>query len=199
MKQTPSVEIHPLTPDRWRDFAALFDTNSITRDCWCMWFREPSAAYRANKGAKNRAAFRAVVKRDVPPGVIAYVDGKPAGWCAVAPRADYTRLARSRTLAPVDDAEVWSITCFFIGRAARGRGVSRALIDAAVDLAAEHGARIVEAYPVDTSGKRIAPDAAYHGLASTFTAAGFKEVIRRSATRPIMRHTIAVRRGRARR
>jgi GNAT superfamily N-acetyltransferase len=155
-----------------------------------MWFRETTAEYRDRKGAKNRAAFRAIVKRGVPPGVLAYVDGRPAGWCAVAPRPEYTRLARSRTLAPVDDAEVWSITCFFIGAEARGRGVSTALLRGAVELAAAHGARIVEAYPVDTGGKRIAADAAYHGLASTFRAAGFEEVTRRSAQRPIMRRAV---------
>lgn len=181
------VEIRPLTAERWRDLAALFSRSKVTSGCWCMWFREPAAAYRANYGAKNRAAFRSIVRRGPAPGVLAYVDGKVAGWSAVAPRAEYVRLARSRTLAPVDDAPVWSITCFFIDRAARGRGVSKALIEGAAALAAEHGARLLEAYPVDPGGGRIAPDAAYHGLASAFRAVGFEEVARRSPKRPIVR------------
>lgn len=152
-----------------------------------MWFRETNTEYRANRGAPHRDAFRRVVKAGPPPGVLAYADGWPAGWCAVAPREAYGRLRRSRPLAPVGDAPVWSITCFFIDGAHRGRGIGRALIEAATKLAAEHGARIVEAYPVDTGGRRIADDDAYHGVASQFASAGFTEVARRTPRRPIMR------------
>ena len=152
-----------------------------------MWFRETNAEFRASHGTRNHDAFRRIVKAGPPPGVLAYVDGEPAGWCAVAPRETYSRLRRSRPLAPVDDAPVWSITCFFIDAAYRGRGIGRALIEAAARLAAEQGGRIVEAYPVDTMGRRIAASDAYHGVASQFALAGFAEVARRTPRRPIMR------------
>ncbi len=184
------LETHPLTPDRWRDLSALFRRDRVTNDCWCMWFRETNAEYRSNRGDGHRQAFRRIVRAGPPPGVLAYVDGRPAGWCAVAPREAYGRLRRSRPLAPVDDAPVWSITCFFIDSAHRGRGVGRALIEAAGKLAAEHGGRIVEAYRVDTMGRRIADDEAYHGVASQFAAAGFDEVARRTPRRPIMRRAV---------
>jgi GNAT superfamily N-acetyltransferase len=119
-------------------------------------------------------------------GLLAYDGGEPVGWVAVEPREAYPRLARSRTLAPVDDAPVWSITCFFVARPHRGKGLTRALVEAAVRHAREHGARIVEAYPVIPRGERA--DAwMYHGSASTFLDLGFVEVARRSATRPIVR------------
>src|SRR5262245_42428721 len=103
------IETHPLTPERWRDLAALFETSSTTRTCWCTWFRQSTADYRANAGAANKREFKRVVeKSDAPPGILAYVDGKAAGWCAVAPREVYPRLARSRMLKPVDDQRVWS-------------------------------------------------------------------------------------------
>ena len=187
---SPVVETRPLTPDRWRDLSALFRRDRVTSDCWCMWFRETNAEFRTNQGVKNREAFRRIVNAGPPPGVLAYVDGQPAGWCAIAPREAYGRLRRSRTLAPVDDTPVWSITCFFIDRAHRGHGIGRALIEAATALAAEHGARIVEAYPVDTAGRRISDDDAYHGVAAQFASAGFAEVARRQERRPIMRRSI---------
>lgn len=153
-----------------------------------MWFRVSSQTYRANGGTKNRGAFEQVVRTaDAPPGVLAYLDGKPAGWCAVAPREAYPRLRRSPILKPVDDEPVWSITCFFIAGDARGRRLSRELLDAAVSLAQQHGAMLVEGYPVDPSATAVSADAAYHGLESWFESAGFTEAARRRPARPIMR------------
>jgi GNAT superfamily N-acetyltransferase len=185
------IETHPLTPDRWPDFAALFETSSTTRHCWCTWFRQSTADYRANGGAANKRAFRRVVENsDAPPGVLAYVDNKPAGWCAVAPREAYPRLERSRTLKPVDNQRVWSVTCFFIGSQARRMGVGHALLAAAVDLAYEHGARIVEGYPL-VPGRKLRSDEAYVGVRSLFEKAGFVEVARPSESRAIMRRNVS--------
>lgn len=187
-----SIAIHPLTPDRWRDLATLFETNAVTRGCWCMWFRTATSDFRANEGDGNRRAFQRIVRgAAVAPGLIAYIDGTPAGWCAVAPRDEYPRILRSPTTKPADDRPAWAITCFFIARHARGAGLMRRLLDEATRFAAHHGATLVEGYPVDPAGRRINPDEAYHGLASVFAAAGFKEVARRQPKRPIMRRAVA--------
>lgn len=185
------IETHPLTPDRWRDLEALFSTNSITRNCWCMWFRQTTEEARRFGGDPNRKAFRKIVQTaDAPPGVIAYVDGSPAGWCAVAPRDHYPRIARSRNVKPIDDEPAWAITCFFIAKQARGAGLSRHLINAAVDLAKRHGASLVEGYPVDPAQGPITPDQAYYGLQPVFERAGFREALRRTPKRPIMRRRL---------
>jgi GNAT superfamily N-acetyltransferase len=187
----PRIETHPLTPDRWDDLAALFETNAVTRGCWCMWFRLPTDEFRRCSGDGNRDALRQIVEEaDVPPGVLAYLDGTPAGWCAVAPRHEYTRIARSRTLKPVDDQPAWSIVCFFVAKHARGSGVTHRLLDAAIRFAAKHGAKLIEGYPVDPSLGPVTPDAAYHGLQPLFERAGFTESARRSAKRPIMRRRL---------
>jgi len=75
-----------------------------------MWWRLSSAEFERNKGAKNRDAMRKIVASGGAPGLIAYVDGQPAGWCAIAPREDYPWRARSRTLKPIDDRPVWSVS-----------------------------------------------------------------------------------------
>lgn len=125
-------------------------------------------------------------------GLLAYDGDEPVGWIAIEPRSAFPRLARSRTLAPVDDRPVWSITCFFVARSHRGKGLTRALVEAAVRYARSRGARIVEAYPVDPV-REVADAAVYHGAASTFRALGFEEVARRSGTRPIVRREVAAR------
>lgn len=184
-----ALEFHPLTDDRWRDFAALFGKRGACGGCWCMWWRLTAKEYEASKGEKNRRKMRKIVTSGEVPGVIAYHNGDPVGWCAVAPRADYPRLSRSRILKPVDDRPVWSIVCLFVAKAYRGMGVSSALISAAVDFVRMKGGSTVEAYPVEP--KKKMPDAfAFHGLAVSYLRAGFREVVRRSETRPVMRYEI---------
>jgi len=151
-----------------------------------MTWRLTRAEYERRKGAANKRAFRRIVESETPPGLLAYRDGQPIGWCAVAPRECYPALERSRVLKRVDQEPVWSVVCFFVAREARGQGVSVGLLRSAVEFARTRGARIVEGYPVDPA-KRWPAAFAWTGLASAFRRAGFTEVRRRSATRPIMR------------
>jgi len=121
------------------------------------------------------------------PGLLAYQGELPVGWVSVAPRTDYSRLARSRVAKRVDDAPVWSIVCFFIHRDARGQGVMHALVDAAVKFARDHGATTIEAYPQDTAGRQPSADDAFVGLLPVFERAGFVEVARHTPNRPLVR------------
>ena len=185
-----AIVCRPVTPARWPDLVRLFGPRGACAGCWCMWSRLSAAEFERGKGERNRRALKRLVDAGGPVGLLAYMDGEPAGWCAVAPREQYARLARSRVLAPVDERPAWSVPCFFVGRAHRGRGVGRALLAAAVAFARGRGAARVEGYPLDPRGKRIADVWAWFGLASTFEAAGFREVARRSPTRPIMRREL---------
>jgi GNAT superfamily N-acetyltransferase len=187
---TGTYGFHPLAPGRWPDLEALFGPRGAVGGCWCMTMRIPRSQYARDKGEGNRRAFRAIVESGPPPGVLAYAGGDPVGWCAVGPRRDFSVLGRSRVLAPVDDAPVWSVTCFFIRKDHRRRGLSILLLREAVAFAAHHGAAIVEGYPVEPRKPEVPPVFAHTGLAAAFRAAGFVEVARRSETRPIMRLTI---------
>ncbi|MGE5596173.1 MAG: GNAT family N-acetyltransferase, partial [Hyphomicrobiales bacterium] len=100
----------------------------------------------------------------------------------------YPRIGRSPVTRPVDDQPAWAVVCFFIGGGFRGQGVASALLKAAVDYAVANGAKVVEGYPVDPSAKRLPDSSGYHGFVSAFAEAGFKEVLRRKETRPIMRY-----------
>jgi len=187
------LSFHPPAADRWPDLEALFGPRGACGGCWCMWWRLPRSVYERQKGPPNKDALRALVAAGDPPGLLAYADGAPIAWCAVAPRDAYSVLERSRILKRVDDRPVWSVTCFFVARPFRHRGVSGRLLDAAIVYAAERGALIVEGYPVDPRTPRL-PDAfAWTGTVSAFQRAGFVEVLRRSDTRPIMRYVTASR------
>jgi GNAT superfamily N-acetyltransferase len=183
------LEFHPLTPERWDDFETVFGKNGACAGCWCMWWRESRADYKRLAYEGNRLAMKALVESGLVPGLLAYVDGKPAAWCSLGPRESFPSLERSRVLARVDALPVWSIVCFFTARPYRRKGLNSALIDAALAYAAGQGAQVVEAYPIDKPGKFSGIED-FTGIASTFRRAGFVEVARRSPTRPLMRRSV---------
>jgi GNAT superfamily N-acetyltransferase len=155
-----------------------------------MFWRVSRKEYEAHKGAGNKRALRNIVSKGQKPGIIAYLGKEPIAWCAVAPREVYVALERSRILKPVDKERVWSISCVFVRKQDRRKGVSKELLRAAVEFAAKQGARVVEGYPVEPSMENMPDPFLWHGIPSAFLAAGFKEVERRSKSRPIMRYLI---------
>ncbi|MEO1328160.1 MAG: GNAT family N-acetyltransferase [Pseudomonadota bacterium] len=185
-----AFETHPLTPERWPDLEDLFGARGASGGCWCMLWRLRKKDWTAGKGDANRDALRARVQTAPPPGVLGCLDGRAVGWCSVAPRAEFTGLAGSRILSPVDDRPVWSVTCFFFRAGFRRKGLSVPLLNAAADLARDHGAEIVEGYPIDPGEAKYAASFAWTGFRRTFEAAGFREVARRSEKRPIMRRVL---------
>jgi GNAT superfamily N-acetyltransferase len=183
----PPLEFEPLTPDRWADVAKLFGPRGACAGCWCMVWRRTRAEWERGKGSGNRGAFQRLVRKGPPPGILAYADGEAVAWCAVAPRDAYMQLARSRVLKPIDAEPVWSVSCIFVARAYRRRGVSVALLRAASEFAASQGARIVEGYPVEPYSKKIPDVFAWTGTVAAFRVAGYQEAARGSPKRPIMR------------
>lgn len=184
------LRYHPVTPEQWKDFEALFGERGACGGCWCMWWRLKRSDFEIQKGDGNKRAMRKIIKSGEIPGLLAYKDGQPIAWCSVAPREEFSVLERSRILKRVDDKPVWSIVCFFVAKPFRRSGVTVKILEAAVQYAKEQGAKIVEGYPVEPRQEKTADVFAYTGLASAFRKAGFKEVARRSETRPIMRYFI---------
>jgi GNAT superfamily N-acetyltransferase len=157
-----------------------------------MFYRVRSRDFERLWGQGAKAAFQEVVADGPPPGLLAYRDGTPIGWCAVAPRDAYPRVLNSPVLRPVDDAPAcWAVVCFYVVRGERGGGVAAALLEAAVAYAADHGAFAVEGYPKDTAGARRHANELFVGSLSMFQEAGFEEVARRSPQRPIMRRRLS--------
>ena len=207
------LTFYPADASRWSDIEELFGERGACGGCWCMFWRVSRKQFEQNKGAGNKRAFKRIVMQSSrskggtqhsssksgtkgslskegkrhEPGVIAYHGKEPIGWCAIAPREEYVALERSRILKPVDDKPVWSISCLFIKKPYRRKGVSSLLLRAAVDFAASRGASVVEGYPVKPSMEKMPDPFLWPGVPSAFRAAGFKEVLRRSASRPIMR------------
>jgi len=184
------LEFHPVTMKRWADFETLFGAKGACGGCWCMLWRLTRKKFERQKGEANRLAMKTIVESGETPGLLAYCEKQPVAWCSVAPRERFPALERSRVLKKLDDAPVWSISCFFIHRDYRKKGLSGRILEAAVDYVKNQGGRIVEGYPVEPKKDKTADVFAWTGLASFFKKAGFVECARRSETRPIMRFFI---------
>jgi len=156
-----------------------------------MYYRLLKANYEEHKGAGNRLKMKRVIQGGQEPGILAFDGSDAIGWCSVAPRKKFVRLEKARTLKRVDDKPVWSITCLFILPQYRRQGLSAQLLSEAVKHAASKGATIVEGYPFDPGKKDLPGPWVWTGLASAYKKAGFVEVLRRSATRPIVRYYIS--------
>ena len=179
--------VHPATPRRWPDLERLFGPNGANSGCWCMWWRLKRSDWDRARGPGAKAMLKKLVARGAPPpGLLAYAGAECVGWCALAPRSEYPVLRRSRNLAPVDDIPVWSFTCFFIKRGWRRKGVTSALIAAAVEAARAAGAPALEAYPWDPKGEKSS-GTVFTGLAATVERRGGREGARRAPQRPILR------------
>jgi len=177
----------PLTVATWSHLVELFGDKGACGGCWCMYWRVRAADYNNQKGEGNKKAMKKLLKKSSP-GIIAYVGDKAVGWCAIAARGEYIRLETSRILKPVDDKKVWSVSCFFIAKEWRSKGLSVQLLKAAIDFAISNGATIIEGYPTEPTTGRMVDAFVWTGIATTFQRAGFKEVERRSKGRPIMRY-----------
>jgi len=180
------LEILPVTSDLWPALEDLFGERGACNGCWCMYWRI-GADYRKRPRERNRLALREIVKRGPPPGLIAFDGDVAVGWCQLTPRSALPWLDRTWRLKRVDAVEVWSLSCLYVRIGYRKRGVTAALIAAAIRAAKRARAPQLEAYPLD-AGKT--PSASGTGYVSTFARAGFRTVARRFAPRPIMRHDL---------
>ena len=178
------LAIYPLTPDRLPALEDLFGEQRIVNGCWCMYWRIGSE-YRKRPRDVNKAAFCELIKSGPPPGLLAFNGDLAVGWCQLTPRDVLPWLDHTWRLKRVDDLPVWSLSCFYVRKGYRKRGVTSALIAAALDAAKRAGAPALEAYPLDAD---LTPSSSDTGYVSTFKRAGFKIVARRVPPRPIMRY-----------
>jgi GNAT superfamily N-acetyltransferase len=178
-------EYHLLTTDRWDDFEQLFGPNGACAGCWCAWYLMTNREFTMSGKEGHKELMRTLVQSGVEPGIIAYADGIPAGWVALAPRESYKRLATSKLLAAVDEKPVWVISCFYIHRNYRHQGLMEKLIRATIDYARSKKIKLLEAFPVEAKD-RMSPISMYTGKADVFYRLGFKQAALRES-RQILR------------
>ena len=186
LRKSQKVKVLPLVSERWKDLESVVGSKGDS-GCWCMWWRLGDEEFEEQRGEANKMALREIVDSGRMPGVIAYVGNQPAGWCSIGPRQDFVRLESSFLFGKVDDEPLWSIVCYYVNRAFRGRGLMEHLTRGALELAMSRGVSTIEAYPVELP-EGSSSSGAFTGIAEVLRKVGFVEVVRRLPDRPIMRY-----------
>ncbi|MCU0332052.1 MAG: GNAT family N-acetyltransferase [Ignavibacteriaceae bacterium] len=190
IKVKSKFNFYPVTKENWKDFEDLFGEKGACAGCWCMYWRMKRKDYDNLRGTGTKKQMKSLVNKGTVPGILAYDNDKPIGWCSVAPREDFPVLENSRVMKRIDNKPVWSVVCFFIKRDYRRKGLSVELLNASKVFVKMNNGKIIEGYPVEPKAAKSPDVFVWTGLASAFRQAGFKEIIRRSETRPIMRYSI---------
>ena len=179
-----TVEVLPASADRWADVERVMRTPGDPETCWCQVFRVPREDWESRSTEQNRDDLKTLVTTGARPGLVAYDDGEPVGWCSVAPLEQLVRLATSPWIAAArpdgDDLDGrWVVSCFVVTEAARGAGLVDVLLEAAVSFARAQGATAVEGAPLDVdAATEVTPDHLFGGTLTSFVAAGFEPVAR---------------------
>lgn len=182
------IECRPLDESTWPSLQKLFGKRGACGGCWCMLWRQTHSEYEKNKGARNKSDLRQLISASKPLGVIAFDNDIPIGWCSVSPRDSFPRLQRSKLFKnrKGNYKTLWSITCLFITKEHRRKGLSSTLIGHAAQFAFNNGADAVEAYPI-IAKEKIADAFAWVGLFNSYKKVGFKKIAQPSPTRLLMR------------
>lgn len=194
-----TVRVVPVVDAPWDDVRTVFGTRGDPARCWCQYFKVTAATWKEQDVAGFERGLceqvdAARASHGAGPGLLAYDDDEPVGWVAIEPRPAYPRILSSRMTEhspePVDAADVWFVSCFVVRIGHRRKGVARALLDAAVEHARLHGARVIEAFPVEAVKGTSSADL-FHGPLSTYEAAGFEVVARPAEQRAVVQLALA--------
>lgn len=187
------IETRIVTSLQLEDLNSLFCTNKHTEKCWCMWYIISVKAFHAGGAKQNRTKLtQLALTEHAPVGILAYRDSEPVGWCAVGPRERYARAIKTPTyMQKTEDiySNVWLVPCFFVRSEARGLGVCKSLLEAAIQLANKHAAEAIDGFPF-TSEKRRSSSQIHVGFESTFLACGFEPIRRPTQSRVVMRRIL---------
>ena len=184
--------IKPLGPDTWDDFAQLAERhNGVWGGCWCTWFHTMHAE-KTYDDQDNRALKERLVGEGRAHAALVF-DGEVAvAWCQYGSPGELPNIYhRKEYEAGLDVLPDYRITCFFVGRGYRRKGLAAVALRGALDLIAQAGGGVVEAYPHDTQGKRTSGSFLYNGTRTLFEKAGFTYDRSKGKSNCVMRTTVS--------
>lgn len=164
------LKILPVEPAMWAEFEELFEERGGPKSCWCMVWRDYARTSDVKDKTARKSGMRDRIVSGQKVGLMGFLGGEAIAWCSVAPRRSFKKSLDR--IAPPDDCDAWSLTCLFIKRAHRGKGLSAKLIEAAVHYAQSQGATTLDAYPVDAES----PSYRFCGFKPQFDSRGFETV-----------------------
>jgi GNAT superfamily N-acetyltransferase len=173
-----AVEVHDVTSERVAEYQSFFDDYAFRdypawQSCYCMETHrtQDDDEWAGRTANDNRRDMTNLINRGEVTALLAYVDGKPVGWCNYGETTRLDGVMRRFGVNAKEYEGVGSVACFVIAGPYRGHGVASRLLDAAVDRLRKRGLRAVEAYP---SRDEDSAQGNYRGPLSMYKRAGFE-------------------------
>ncbi len=168
----PSFTTKALEGATWPDFARLVEKhNGVWGGCWCLGFHEKFT----DSVAGNRAAKECRVREGRAHAALVYDGENAVGWCQFGPADELPRIKHKRQYEEgLEKPPDWRITCFFVDKDYRGKGVASVALAGALAEIARLGGGVVESYPQEIAGRRTAPGFIYNATLSIFERQGFE-------------------------
>jgi len=186
----PSYTTRQLTPGTWPDFEKLFAKHGgVQAGCWCMFYHRPRPIHEKERASRNRRDKRAFVLARRSHGILVYAGRQAVGWCQFGPREDLPRIDAGRNyrkLALPETRKLWRITCFFVDRDYRRKGVAQVALRAALQAIRKGGGGLVEAYPA-TTPRAVAT---WFGSVAMFERERFRQVAVLGKSNVVMRRRV---------
>lgn len=169
-----NITVRELAPSTWKDFKKLFERHGgVWNGCWCMYYHIThgwsTRTYEQNKNEKKELVLKGKTH-----GLILYNDGEPIGWCQYGTPDELPRIDQKKSYK--HPKNFWRLTCFFIDKRYRGKGISKLILEAALKHMKKRKVRMVEAYPIDTSRGKFRSAVLWPGTLKLFQSAGFQIV-----------------------
>lgn len=185
--QDNSLRFQPLVPSNFEDFEFLFNEKGVCEGCWCMQCRLQADEFEAGRGDGNRLAMKKRVESGQVLGIITYNDNEPVGWCSLGNHEDFSRLPKSHEEKIINE-QTWIVSCLFIRKTYRRRGIKRALLRYLIDYCQAKGAKVLESHQCNSSFSKYPDNFAWTGIEKAYKAVGFVKIENLSDKRPIMRY-----------
>jgi GNAT superfamily N-acetyltransferase len=187
--------IRPLDTGTWDAFARLCEKhNGVWGSCWCTWFHPHDEVYKqcGSGYAGGRAYKEYMVREGKAHAALVFDSDDAVGWCEFGTPGELPHIYHKKEYeAGLVSWPDYRLTCFFVDRDYRRKGVAGVALGGALDLIAGAGGGVVEAYPQDTAGRKISASFLYNGTRRMFEKAGFDYERPKGKKHCVMRKIVA--------
>ncbi len=194
-KQTITYTTRELGPDTWPDFERLAPEQGA---CWCMYYHRSRPIGRnlsnEERRARNKRDKEALVREHRSHATLVYDRETLVGWCQYGPKEELPRIDAGRNYRkigfPAESRKLWRITCFFVDKNYRKKGVARTALHEALESIKKQGGGTVEAYPIVSKKMGSVPEWLWFGTPRMFQRESFKPVAKLGTSGVLMRRAI---------
>ncbi len=181
-----TLSVRALSPETWGDFEKLVESNNgVWGGCWCTWFHGKVA-----DGETNQCRKRRLVDKGKAHAALVYDGEECVGWCQFGAPEELPNIYHKKQAEAMGDLPDWRITCLFVDKSSRRRGVSGVALRGALSLIQELGGGVIEAYPQDVLGKKVSASFLYNGTRTQFEAEGFELIGTKGKNHCVMRKVV---------